>query len=307
MDALIATHGRPELLKNALIPLLEAAEKKLLNKIVLVENGGDYGAKDVCKSVDKSGKILFLRTEEGNKSNALNHGLPHCEDGLIFMTDDDIEIDPRILESYKRASSRNPQNAYFGGPTQSINHTNIPDYLLELMPASAKGWQSTQEGVEEIGLFIGFNWAAYKRDLIAEGGFNPDYGPGGRVGATGQESEMQFRLRDRGLTPIYLPEALVSHVVPEERSSLTWLLKRSYRQGIEKGIKAADRDPKEAVDYWKTTNRSILAKGFLLYFSSNQEMKTRNAFHRHRLRGFKKGIDLRLGNKLSRKPYPPFN
>ena len=69
-------------------------------------------------------------------------------------------------------------------------------------------------------LYLGCNWAAFTGDLRAAGGFDANFGPGSPTGATGQEAEMQERLLARGVRQVDVPDALVWHYVPEERSTL---------------------------------------------------------------------------------------
>lgn len=49
---------------------------------------------------------------------------------------------------------------------------------------------------------------------------------------------MQERLLARGVRQVDVPDALVWHYVPEERSTLRWLMHRKYRGGTQYGQKA---------------------------------------------------------------------
>ncbi len=306
MEALIATHGRPDLLENTLAALLAATDRGLLQKVILVENGGDCGAKQIVEKLDPKGFIAFHSVAEGNKSNALNHGLVSCAEGLIFMTDDDVEISLDTLQVYREIEASNLGKNYFGGPTKAIHESPIPEYLSKFLPRSASGWTSAQEKVDRNDHFLGFNWAARKTDLIDAGGFNPDFGPGSKTGATGQESDMQRRLKRIGARPLYLPDAVVSHSVPAERCSADWLLSRSYRQGVESGLQTTPDKIDEARAYWKNSSRRLLAKAMLLKFTANREAKFKNAFYRQRFKGFGHGYTLVVEGRISKSPHFQF-
>ena len=305
MEVLIATHGRPELLEESLLSLLPACQDRLVSRIVVVENGGRDGAETICKHLAESGPVEYHWYREANKSMALNFGLGHCSDGLIFMTDDDIVIDPRVIATYAQASAAHPRKAFFGGPTDTRYEKEPDEMVKDLLPASARGWSSTPEAMLERGFFIGFNWAAYKTDLLEAGGFNPDFGPGGRTGATGQESEMQRRLREIGAKAIYLPDARVTHQVPAERCNPDWLLRRSYRQGVERGIVLAGNGVDAAKRHLLSEKRRNALFGLQAKLTFSRKRQYQHRFYAERIKGFEAALKLHSENRLSVMPKDP--
>lgn len=302
MDVLIATHGRPELLEQSLRSLMPACQAGHLSKIVVVENGGHDGAEEICRELAKAGPVEYHWYSEANKSMALNFGLTHCSDGLIFMTDDDIVIDPNVIALYATRSAAYDEKAFFGGPTDTCYEQEPDEFVKSLLPASARGWSSSEEVMLERGFFIGFNWAAFKRDLLEAGGFNPDFGPGGRTGATGQESDMQRRLREIGAKAIYLPEARVTHQVPAERCNLDWLLRRSYRQGVERGIVLAAQGSEAAKRYLRDEKRRNMLFGLKAKLAFSEKLKYQHRFYTERNKGFEKALKLHAEKKLTQMP-----
>ena len=59
---------------------------------------------------------------------------------------------------------------------------------------------------------MGFNWAAFSEDLKKLNGFSVEHGPGSKTKALGQETEMEGRLMDRGISGYYVPSAMVWHL-----------------------------------------------------------------------------------------------
>jgi hypothetical protein len=123
----------------------------------------------------------------------------------------------------------------------------VPEWMLPVMPHCARGWSMGEERARvERPEFLGCNWAAFAGDMKREGGFDPERGPGGSAGSTGQESDMQRRLLQRGVPGIYLPRAMVWHHVTAAHVSWRWLLKRWYRMGVYLGLDM-DNPPGRAV------------------------------------------------------------
>lgn len=302
MDVLIATHGRPDMLASTLRSLLIAAEQAEIGQIVVVENGGSYGAESICQSLRSTVDITLLTCEQANKSAALNVGLPHCRDGLVFMTDDDVEIPPTLLRIYEQAARGVNSGVFFGGATVAKFEQEPPVWLEEFLPLSARGTK-TEVSKSPPEQFIGFNWAAFKSDLIKVGGFNPNFGPGSETGATGQESEMQRRLVRYGCKPIFLPDAAVTHMVPYERCNAQWLLKRAYRQGVEKGFIFMEKSPDNVAERLRSSRKKTILRQLKGLFVRNEQQRFKNKYYSETARGLKAGIRLTQSGDL---PRPPF-
>lgn len=302
MNVLIATHGRPELLERTLRSLVAAATLSEVGKVVVVENGGAFGAEGICKKFENILPVLFESIAEANKSVALNAGLEMCDSDLIFLTDDDVEIPRGLLRTYQTAGEKSKSGVFYGGPTKAQFEVTPEPWLRTLLPLSARGSEDASDSVSP-GLFIGFNWAAYKEDLMKAGGFNPSFGPGSTTGATGQESEMQRRLMAIGCRGEFIVNAVVSHYVPVERCSKDWLIKRAFRQGVEKGLILKDRpldDVRRRLRELAARSRLRAVKTFL-YRTQKQQFK--HQYYKNTLRGMREALKLIESNRI---PDPPF-
>ena len=172
--------------------------------------------------------------ERANKSHALNEALATMGEGLAVFFDDDVRLEPGVLEAYADAATETSVGHYYGG-SMGVDYEHAPpEWVRRLLPLSARG-VDLHEREREWHLYLGCNWAAFTEDLRAAGGFNADYGPGSPTGATGQEADMQERLLAHGTQQVDVPDALVWHYVPEERSTLQWLVRRKVRGGRQRG------------------------------------------------------------------------
>ena len=153
-------------------------------------------------------------------------------DRFAVFFDDDVRLGPGVLEAYER----DPGRAFFGGPLGCDYEASPPAWLVPLLPGSARGMVSPNSS--RPGEYLGFNWAADKADLVAVGGFDPNFGLGSETGARGQESEMQGRLQRAGVATVDVEDAFVRHHVPASRCSPEWAVERMYRSGLGSGTQA---------------------------------------------------------------------
>lgn len=239
MVVLIPTHGRPDLLERTLQSMAGCTLPSTLRAVRIVENGGQHGAEACVKSFANVLPVEYQYFPRGNKSAALNHAMSDLHDELVVFFDDDVRLAPDILVAYAACLALDGDGLFFGGPFGCDYDAAPPDWLKGYLPVSARGWASPDgRGFAKDLAFIGFNWAAFAKDIKALGGFDPRVGPGGESGASGQESNMQVRLQDAGFRPRYIPDAMVWHYVPESRCSPDWAIGRIRRQGSYLGLHA---------------------------------------------------------------------
>lgn len=240
LTVLIPTHGRPTLLGRTLASLAGCRLPEGYRETVVVENGARAGAEAVVDEAAQAHphlRLRYLHVAWANKSHALNEALQTVEGGLVVFFDDDVRVAAGVLEAYAEAARLHPNGgAFYGGPVRIDYELHPPAWLIPHLPHSARGYELSDRGTMS-DEYLGFNWAAFVSDIMEAGGFDPQYGPGSPTGARGQESDMQQRMRARGVGPYDVPAAIVWHYVPRERSTLRWMLGRCYQQGISRNLR----------------------------------------------------------------------
>lgn len=238
ISIIIPTHGRPVLLEKTLNSLADCKIPSSYNKLIVAENGSRAGAEILVSQLPDKLNAEYLFVERANKSNALNKALEKLNEDLVFFTDDDVEVSPGILTAYDRAAQEYRSGVFLGGPVNIDQEEEPPNWMKPLLPYSAKGYDLINDRMNSG--YIGFNWAAFASDIKKLGGFNPRFGPGSPTGATGQESEMQGRMREKGMKAVDVLDAIVCHKVPKNRCNERWLKKRFYQYGISRGLNEGD-------------------------------------------------------------------
>jgi len=236
----LATRARDYLLARTLDSLARCRRPESFGGTFVVENGERGDTARVVRAAPAWLAVHHFFEPAANKSRALNCALSAIDDGLIVFLDDDVRLAPEVLEAYDSAA-REGTGRFFGGPVEPDYEEPPPEWLREFLPPSARGWKPRDLAqLSARPFFLGFNWAAFARDLRRVGGFSERFGPGSDIGA-GDESDVQRRLAAAGVQAVYVREALVHHWVPRVRCSPEWTLQRAYREGVRRGaVKAAE-------------------------------------------------------------------
>jgi glycosyltransferase involved in cell wall biosynthesis len=265
LTVLIPTHGRPRLLERTLSSLTECTLPDSYRELVVIENGSRSGAEQIVEDLPERMNARYMHREWGNKSYTLNEALKTIDDGLVVFFDDDVRVHPDTLVKYSAAGQKHENRCvYFGGSVEVDRETEPPEWFESFLPSSARGYDVTPSRLEN--WYLGFNWAAFLSDIERLGGFDLRFGPGAPSGATGQESDMQARMRGDGMRPIDVKGARVTHHVPEENCTFPWLLKRRYRGGIRPGIELdADWASFSVRILWRTViSLGVAGKGVIM-------------------------------------------
>jgi len=232
----IRTVGRCDLLARTMQSLVDAGVARFPLEVVVVENGGTQHASHLTESFAQSCRVQYMAIPEAGQAVASNAFIFDHPGTFAWFLDDDVRVTAEAIEAYDQAARKAQQGSeYYGGPLGIDYEAPPPDWLVPYLPRSARGWfpQDEEDG-QTPPIFLGANWAAWTDDLIAVGGFDNQFGPGQL--AVGAETVLQKRLLQRGMRPVYLPQALVYHWVPRSRCSPRWAIQRAYRMGVTEGL-----------------------------------------------------------------------
>lgn len=261
LTVLIPTHGRPRLLERTLESVARCTLPDGYEELVVIENGSRAGTERLVDGLPKDLNARYMHRERPNKSYALNQALETIADGLVVFFDDDVQVHRDTLVAYAEAGRKHGRGHFFGGPVQVDREKDLPTYLEDFFPRSARGYDLVETRMGQF--YLGFNWAAFSRDIKDFGGFDPRFGPGSPAGSTGQETDMQERLIDGGWRGVDVPGAIVQHHVPQENVSLAWLLGRQIKDGVRKGLETKTSVGRFVfIMIWRTlVSLGVLAKG----------------------------------------------
>ncbi len=241
---LLATFRRSDLLRQTLASIADQQLNGLTLAVIVVDNASDAATKDVAEAFEHriTGLQYVVETRPG-KSAAINRGLdalPSCE--LLVFTDDDIVARPDWIAQLWAAMHRWPDVDIFGGriiaryPPDSRGLDLTSRWLREAL--AVENEDGPEREVPPVNLW-GPNLAVRAR--VMSGGIRYDEARGPAQGEyiTGCETEFTNRLASMGAVCVFVPQAVVQHVVRQEQLETAWLCRRSYKHGREHAAKEA--------------------------------------------------------------------
>ena len=231
---LLPTSGSLDKLERTLDSLSECELPSAYRETIVIENGPPAGAETIIQRYAARFPIRHIHFFPKGKSRALNYALQDIiqEPDFILFTDDDVRFNAKWIAKYQEAIKKYGPGHYFGGAFGVDYEEDPSSDILPHLPISATGLSDDYYANTEVVWFLGFNWGAFREDLCRVGLFNPHLGPGSSKKALGQESEMQKRMFNQGLKPIYVPQNQVWHYVPKHHLTQRWIFQRRISSGV---------------------------------------------------------------------------
>ncbi len=181
--------------------------------------------------------IKFFAEDKEGVSNARNRTIQESNGELLIFTDDDIRFPQDWLQIYWKAYQNMSDDFFWGGPVASDFEGTPPEpELLAASHASVKGMDYGPEArvLNKTEFLLGANWACSRNNILQAQGFNSALGLNARRDQpmVGEETDLMRRLRNNGVRDYYLPDARVSHFVPEWKCTLEHIGERWEASGI---------------------------------------------------------------------------
>lgn len=167
-------------------------------------------------------------------SNARNCATAAAQGDLLLWTDDDVLVDPDWLSEYVRAAAAWPDAAFFGGAVEPWFETPPPAWIARNIAVLESVFALRDLGREVRPLrtdegIVGASMM-YRMSAIAGLQYNADLGRKGAQLTSGDDSDFQQRVRDRGGQGVWVGTARIRHFVPAARltARYVWDWYRAY-------------------------------------------------------------------------------
>jgi glycosyltransferase involved in cell wall biosynthesis len=167
---------------------------------------------------------------------ARNTGARVCESEILIFIDDDVFPDREWLVNMTTMLSRDSVAGAGGNilPDYEKGARELPSEILWLVGCTYRGHP---EGDVPITRPIG-STMAFRRDVfVAVGGFDSRFGPSSaRRTSSNEELVLSENIRTRFGPDVirYQPESIVYHRVPKSRTTLRFMIQRSWVEGTSK-------------------------------------------------------------------------
>ncbi len=221
----IATYKRSQFLRKLLDSLLI---QNLLDyiklQVIVVDNDMEKSAEHIVKEYKDSDRINFeyFVQPEKNISLTRNVAVRNANGEYLLFIDDDEEADKNWVASYIEALNKYKADGVFG-PVFPSFHDGAPGWIKE-----SGFFTKDCPPTGETAVFTRTSSCIIKAVLIKSEPvpFDPAYGITG-----GEDVHLFTRLKRKGANFISSKEAIVTEFIPSERTTIKWLLKKSFQTG----------------------------------------------------------------------------
>ncbi|WP_169310859.1 glycosyltransferase [Cereibacter changlensis] len=229
ISVIMCTRNRAEQLRRVLLTAVAMKKPDVEWEFLLIDNGSTDNTAEVVASVAGLLPIRHILEPEAGLSHARNRGVAEARGEYICWTDDDVMIDPNWLLAYAEAFRRYPEAAVFGGQIVPVLEGPAPrwfeqnyDKLASLMAKrdlGAKPIRLTKVGDH---LPYGANFAVRTAEQ-KQWRYDPNLGVSPGQKRLGEEVAVMGGILDGGATGIWVPGAMVRHLIPKARLSLGYV------------------------------------------------------------------------------------
>lgn len=203
--------------------------------IIVVDHNPDL--QHMVSKAWPSVRVLANRFGEG-ASGARNTGAFEVDSPVVAFLDDDAVAEPGWLEALLAGFEDSSVVGVGGGVIPAWDDRRpswFPDEFAWVVGASYPGLPRAVGVVRNV-------WAenmAVRTDRFLEvGGFRLDFGKVGSHSSP-EDTDLCIRMASNGGRWLYVPQALITHHVPADRSTFRYFLRRSFHEGEGKAALAA--------------------------------------------------------------------
>ncbi len=194
-------------------------------------------------------------------SGARNTGVSESTRPIVAFLDDDAAADSGWLAGLASGFD-GAEVGGVGGRVLPVWTSPAPGWFppefLWVVGCSYLGQPTTVAQIRNpIGANMAFRTAVFERT----GGFREEVGRIGALPLGCEETELSIRARRSGFSIWYRPDAIVRHVVPAERTTLRYLLRRSMAEGMSKAVVSAMAGREDGLSSERAYVRRTLPSG----------------------------------------------
>ena len=176
ISALICTANRPELACRAVASILTNTHPSF--EVLIVDQSDDGRTGTGIRRFFRDARVRYLRSRERGKGAALNAGLAIARAEIVACTDDDCVTPPEWLVRMSAAFEGREGVAVVFGAVNAAPHDRGAGFVPTYQPAADRLVTSILEKARARG--IGACMGLRRSAVLALGGFDPAFGPGGR-------------------------------------------------------------------------------------------------------------------------------
>jgi GT2 family glycosyltransferase len=237
VSVIVATCNRKASLRRLLhsIACMEVPREVQLEMIVVDNASVDGTAALLAEEAIRPSNVSFMALTEQRKgkASALNRGLACAKGDIFLILDDDVVVDPQLvnqhLECYRGARFDALQGRILPGidaEGQTADGARLGEYNIPVI--------DYPDEMHEVRGLTGTNMS-FKREVFEKVGFfDPRLGPG--AAGFSEDTEYSMRIRKAAFKIGYTPHAIVYHELDPARYGRAYNRNVAYRKGLSRSI-----------------------------------------------------------------------
>ncbi len=244
ISIVIATYNR---WKSLLFTLRSVANQSLpaqLWECVVVNNNSTDETQQQVEAFAAERPHLNIRVvfePRQGLSWARNCGIENSEAEIIAIIDDDEIINAEFAEAYVKLFDQHAEATSAGGKIIPMYTTERPgwmSYYTELPIANPVNFGNAPQPFPKGRIPGGGNMAIRSSALEKYGAFDVELGRIGNRLIGGEETDLFERLARNGEQCWYCPEAMMWHIIPNEKLTLDYFDRLTYNIGVSQRLRS---------------------------------------------------------------------
>lgn len=240
ISVIVCTHNRARFLPGALASVAEQDFPRADYEVIVVDNASTDGTRDVVTGFRSGVDVRYLYEPALGLNHARNTAWRAAAGTYAAYLDDDAFAEPGWLAAIRDGFAAAAGPAIIGGPVEPVWQARRPAWLSDGAAAALTivDWGPRARPLAEVPRewLVGVNFALPVALLRELGGFDPRLERSGRRLLSNGDTFLQRLAQRRGYPCLYHPGMRVRHLVPAERLTQRWFVRRYYWQGISDAV-----------------------------------------------------------------------
>lgn len=186
-------------------------------------------------------RLRMVDEMQAGVSYARNRGIAEAQAPLLAFIDDDEWIEPHFLNAYLEVFEARPEVQVAGGRIIAEYPDGRPEWLSKYPEIAIANVMDFGDRVQPFpaNRVPGSGNMAVRRTVFDDcGAFDPQLGRVGNRLTGGEENDLFERLRERGHTLWYVPDAVMHHVIPASKLTETYFRNLCRNIGFSQQLRA---------------------------------------------------------------------
>ena len=242
ISVIVCTYNRAHYLSDTLTHLLRQDLSYNKFEVIVINNNSTDDTENICTQFTQNNPsfpfVYLVETAQG-LSYARNLGIKEAQGDVVTFIDDDAFAQPDFVKNIEVHFTTHPQTIAIGGKIIPKYEEETPPWMSKhLLPLVAALDMGEEVKHFPIGKFpIGANMSFRKEVFTTFGEFNINLGRKSNILEGSEEKDLFFRLMKSDSNIIYLPQAIVHHIIPAKRVSFSYIKDQAIGIGKSESIR----------------------------------------------------------------------